>query len=162
MSSELPPVELSESERRRLVTEALKKGEELRQAKRLNEGIDLLIEALQYGVDKAQVYYRLGNLYFDAQKIDHAEYAYRKAIEHEPNHVNAHHNLSVVFRQQGKLTESVRFRKKAASLARHFPEQVQLSPQQIEYARGYAKKWMVAGLFVIGVIILAILLLGRG
>ena len=160
MSSAMPnptPI-LGESERRQKVSEALRKSEELRREKRYDQGIDLLVDALQYGVDKAQIYYRLGNIYFDAKKVDHAEYAFRKAIEIEPNHVNAHHNLSVVFRQQGKVSESVKFRKKASSLARRHPEQLQMSPEQIQHARGYARKWMIAGVVVAGIILVALIL----
>ena len=145
-----------ESERRQEVSEALKRAEELRREKRYDQGIDLLVDALQYGVDRAQIYYRLGNLYFDAKKVDHAEYAYRKTIEIEPNHVNAHHNLSVVFRQQGKISESVKFRKKASSLARRHPEQLRMSPEQVQHARGYARKWMIAGVIVVGIILIAL------
>lgn len=147
-----------ESERRQEVSEALQRAEELRREKRYDQGIDLLVDALQYGVDKAQIYYRLGNLYFDAKKVDHAEYAYRKAIEIEPNHVNAHHNLSVVFRQQGKISESVKFRKKASSLARRHPEQLQMSPEQVQHARGYARKWIIVGGVAIGIILIALIL----
>ncbi|MBI3461374.1 tetratricopeptide repeat protein [Candidatus Acetothermia bacterium] len=147
-----------ESERRQEVSEALQRAEELRREKRYDQGIDLLVDALQYGVDKAQIYYRLGNLYFDAKKVDHAEYAYRKTIEIEPNHVNAHHNLSVVFRQQGKISESVKFRKKASSLARRHPEQLQMSPEQVQHARGYARKWIIVGGVAIGIILIALIL----
>ncbi|MBI3661055.1 tetratricopeptide repeat protein [Candidatus Acetothermia bacterium] len=147
-----------ESERRQEVSEALQRAEELRREKRYDQGIDLLVDALQYGVDKAQIYYRLGNLYFDAKKVDHAEYAYRKAIEIEPNHVNAHHNLSVVFRQQGKISESVKFRKKASSLARRHPEQLQMSPEQVQHARGSARKWIIVGGVAIGIILIALIL----
>jgi tetratricopeptide (TPR) repeat protein len=156
-----PSQNLSESERRQRVAEALREAEHLRREKRYEQGIDLLVNALQYGVDKAQIYYRLGNLYFDADKIDHAEYAYRKAIEIEPHHVNAHHNLSVVFRKQGKISESVKFRKQASSLARRHPEQVQMNPEQIEHARHYARKWLIGGLVVLGMLILAFVLLSR-
>jgi tetratricopeptide (TPR) repeat protein len=152
---------LGEGERRQRVSEVLRQAEQLRQERQHEKGIDLLLEALQYGVDKAQIYYRLGNIYFDVNKIDHAEYAYRKAIEIEPNHVNAHHNLSVVFRKQGKISESVKFRKKASSLARRHPEQLRMDPEQAQQARRYARRWLIWGAVILGIVILLLMLLMR-
>jgi tetratricopeptide (TPR) repeat protein len=163
MSSEIPqpsPV-LGSGEQRQKVSEALRQAEAFRQNREHEKGVDLLLDALQYGIDRAQIYYRLGNLYFDSNKIDHAEYAYRKAIELEPNHVNAHHNLSVVFRKQGKVSESVKFRKKAGSLARRHPEQIKMNPEQVKYARGYARRWLIWGVIILGVILVGLFIFSR-
>ncbi len=163
MSSEIPrpsPV-LGSGEHRQKVTEALRQAEQYRQDHQHEKGVDLLLDALQYGIDKAQIYYRMGNLYFDSNKIGHAEYAYRKAIELEPNHVNAHHNLSVIFRKQGKVSESVKFRKKASSLARRHPEQVKMNPEQVQYTRGYARRWLMWAVVILGVIIVSFMLFVR-
>lgn len=152
---------LSDAERRARVMAALDRGEELRKAKEYDQGIDVLVEALQYGVEKAKIYFRLGNIYFDAGKLDHAEYAYRRAIDCEPNHVNAHHNLSVVLRKQGRLSESVKLYRQAQRLAIKYPDQVQLSPEQTAHARQLARRWLiVAGIFL-GMIVLGVILLGR-
>ncbi|MFS8572235.1 MAG: tetratricopeptide repeat protein [Clostridia bacterium] len=75
-----------------------------------------LIDALKYKVDADQIYYRLGNLYFDAGDLGRAEYAYRRAIEFNPRHVNAHHNLAVVYKKTGRVEESVRMQKKAVRI----------------------------------------------
>ena len=163
MSSDIPrpsPV-LGSGEHRQKVSDALRQAEQYRQHQEHQKGIDLLLNALQYGIDKAQIYYRLGNLYFDSNKVDHAEYAYRKAIEMEPNHVNAHHNLSVIFCKQGKVSESVKFRKKASSLARRHPEQVKVNPEQIQYARGYARRWLLWSGLIVGIVLVGLTLFWR-
>lgn len=150
---------LTEPERRARVAEALRLGEELRKAKEYDKGIDILVEALQYGVEKAKIYFRLGNIYFDAGKLDHAEYAYRRAIDLDPTHVNAHHNLSVVLRKQGKLSESLRMKRHAERLAMQYPQQIQLTPEQIERARRFARRWMIGVGIAVGIIIALVLVL---
>jgi tetratricopeptide (TPR) repeat protein len=153
--------ELTEPERRARVEEALRQGEELRKAKEYDKGIDILVEALQYGVEKAKIYFRLGNIYFDAGKLEHAEYAYRRAIDLDPHHINAHHNLSVVLRKQGKFSEAIRMRRLAERLAWQNPQRVQLTPEQIEQARRFARRWMIGVGIVVGILIIALIALSR-
>ena len=152
--------ELTEPERRARVAEALQMSEELRRAKEYDRGIDLLIEALQYGVDKAQIYFRLGNIYFDAGKLEHAEYAYRRAIDLDPLHVNAHHNLSVVMRKQGRLGEAIRLRRQAERLAFKNPPRLTLTPEQAEQARRLARRWLIGVGIVFGGVIVGLIVLG--
>ena len=83
-------------EQERFVTEALARAEEHRKRGEFNEGIHLLVEALKYGIKKEAIYFRLGNIYIDAGDLSRAEYAYKRALEVDPHHVNAMHNLSVV------------------------------------------------------------------
>jgi tetratricopeptide (TPR) repeat protein len=153
--------ELTEPERRARVEEALRQGEELRKAKEYDKGIDILVEALQYGVEKAKIYFRLGNIYFDAGKLEHAEYAYRRAIDLDPHHINAHHNLSVVLRKQGKFSEAIRMRRLAERLAWQNPQRVQLTPEQIEQARRFARRWLIGVGIVVGILIIALIALSR-
>ncbi len=150
---------LTEPERRARVAEALRLGEELRRAKEYEKGIDVLVEALQYGVEKAKIYFRLGNIYFDAGKLEHAEYAYRRAIDIDPTHVNAHHNLSVVLRKQGRLSEAIRMKRHAERLAMQYPQQIQLTPEQIERARQFARRWLIGVGIAVGIIIALVLVL---
>lgn len=150
---------LTEPERRARVEEALKLGEELRRAKEYDKGIDILVEALQYGVEKAKIYFRLGNIYFDAGKLDHAEYAYRRAIDMDPTHVNAHHNLSVVLRKQGKLSEAIRLRRHAERLAITNPQRVSLTPEQAEHARRLARRWAIGIGIAVGIVIMGLIVL---
>lgn len=146
--------QLSEPERRARVEEALTQGEQLRKAKEYDKSVDVLVEALQYGVDKAKVYFRLGNVYFDAGKLDHAEYAYRRATEEDPQYVNAHHNLSVVLRKRGRLSESVKLYRQAQRLAMKHPDQLQLSSEQRQRARQAARRWLwiAGGVLMLGVL----------
>jgi tetratricopeptide (TPR) repeat protein len=153
--------ELTEPERRARVEEALRQGEELRKAKEYDKGIDILVEALQYGVEKAKIYFRLGNIYFDAGKLEHAEYAYRRAIDLDPHHINAHHNLSVVLRKQGKFSEAIRMRRLAERLAWQNPQRVQLTLEQIEQARRFARRWLIGVGIVVGILIIALIALSR-
>jgi len=143
------------------VEQALEEAERLRRAGRYREGIELLIEALQYGLEKAQIYFRLGNLYFDAGDLERAEYSFKRAIEHDPEHVNAHHNLSVVYRKQGRIGEYVKLRKRALKLAARHPERVQLPQEQARHARRLALKLFFLGMGLLTLIVLVILLLGK-
>lgn len=124
------PEELTGSERERICEEALRWAEELRRQKRYKEGIELLVEALKYKTQKAQIYFRLGNIYYDAGDLSRAEYAYKRAIEEDPRHALAHHNLGVVYRKQGKIGLSVKMLKKARRLELLYPRKVELSPEQ--------------------------------
>lgn len=154
-------VNLTQAERAQRVKEALERAEKLRREKRCEEGVDLLIEALKYGAEKAQIYFRLGNLYFDAGKLEHAEYAYRKAIDLDPKHINAHYNLGAVYKKQGRISESVKMRKLANTLARRHPERLQLSPEQIKRARSFANRLLIfTGLLIVAITI-ALFLLAR-
>jgi tetratricopeptide (TPR) repeat protein len=152
----------SESSRQVEIERALARAEELRQAKRLDEGIALLLEALPYSSDKAQkaqLYYRLGNLYYDAGKYEQAEYAYRQAITHDPLHINAHYNLGVVYRKMGRIAESIQMRKKANALARRHPERVKLSQDDVQRLRRFARNWLIGALIVFALLIWLVWLL---
>jgi len=138
-----------EADRRTEVTKALAKSEELRQEKNHQEAISLLTEVLQHGIETAQVYYRLGNVYYDAKKFEHAEYSYRRAIDNDPNHVNAHYNLGVVYKRMGRIDESMKMRKKANKIVRQHPEKLKVSQEQIKQVRSMAKGMLIVGLVVV-------------
>jgi len=146
---------------RREVERALEEAERLRRERRYQEGIDLLVEALKFGIEKARIYFRLGNIYFDAGDLDRAEYAYLRAIEHDPEHVSAHHNLSVVYRRQGRIGEYVKLRKRALKLAQRHPEQVQLSAEQLQFARRLARGLLIFAGALLGLLALVLFLLSR-
>lgn len=139
----------SETERRAAVDDALSRAEQFRQEQRYEEGIDLLLEALAHGLDKAQIYYRLGNIYYDQGDNERAEYTFRKAITHDPNHINAHHNLGVVYRDEGRVRESIQMRKKAQRMARRHPDRVTITPEQAKFARKFAIRWFLGGLLIL-------------
>jgi len=149
----------TEADRRAAVDEALDRAEQLRREERFDEGIEVMLEALAYGVEKGQIYFRLGNLYYDSGDNDRAEYAYRKAITHDPNHINAHHNLGVVYREEGRVRESIQMRKKAQRLARQNPGRVTVTPEQAKVARKFALQWLFGGLgIIIGLVAIVLLI----
>ncbi len=124
------PNELTPSERRKLVGQGLERAEALRRDKRHQEAIELLVDLLRYGEEKATIYFRLGNVYFDAGDLARAEYTYQRAIQEDPHHASAHHNLGVVYRKQGRIAESVKMLKKARRLEIRHPRKVELTPDQ--------------------------------
>ena len=140
---------------------ALGRAEELRRAGRHEEGIDLLLGVLRYGEAKAQVLFRLGNLYFDRGDLTRAEHAYRRATEEDPHHASAHHNLGVVYRRQGKIAQSVRMLKKAQWLDLRYPRRVDLAPEERQVARRWARRSLVVPLLVVGIVVLVVWLVGR-
>lgn len=142
------------------VEQALARAEALRREGRYAEGIALLQDALRSPVEKAQraqIYFRMGNLYFDAGRIEDAEQAYLKAIAHDPLHISAHHNLGVVYRRQGRIAESIKMRKKANALARRHPERLKLAPHEIQRARRFARAWLLGGLIALALLLLLLL-----
>lgn len=141
-----------------MVEKALEKAENLRQARQLDEARETLIDALEHGVEIAQIYYRLGNIYFDLKDYDKAEYTYRRAIDHDEKHINAHHNLSVVFRKQNRIAESIKQRKKAGKIARQNPDKIEFSDDQMTTLRGFARKVMWFGLGLVAIIIVLVLI----
>lgn len=117
--------------------------------------------ALRYGEDKAQLFFRLGNIYFDGGDIARAEHAYRRATEEDPRHASAHHNLGVVYRKQGKVSQSVRLLKKARWLDLRHPRGVELSPVQKRSIRRWARPTVAVPLAILFFVILIIWLIGR-
>jgi tetratricopeptide (TPR) repeat protein len=155
------PQGLSLREREEICAQALARAEELRRAGRYQEGISLLVEALRYRVSQAQIYFRLGNLYFDSGDLARAEYAYRRAIEEDPQHPAAHHNLGVVYRRQGKIAQSVKLLKKARKLDLRRPPQVQLTPQQRRKLWKLVLPLLLVPLTVLVGLLLLLLLISR-
>lgn len=147
------------------VEATLEEAERLRQAGRYQEGIALLNEALKLGAgagagpERAKIYFRLGNTYFDAGDLARAEAAYKQAIALDPNHASAHHNLAVVYRRQGRIEDYIKQRKLALKVAGRRP--VRLSPEQERAARSLALKLLLFGLGLLGLLILAVYLLSR-
>jgi len=138
------------------VQEAIEKADELRREKEFREAISLLVEALQYGIDKANLYYRLGNVYFDGGDIGRAEYAYGRALEVDPKHVNAMHNLAVVYKRQKKMSQYVKTYKKSQRMALRYPPNPKLSATQKWRVRTLSLRvflWIVVGLGGVALVI---------
>ncbi len=151
----------TEVNRHEEIRRALERAEELRKEGKPDEGITLLSDALRYGIDQAQIFYKLGNLYFDAKKLEHAEYSYRRAIDHDETHINAHYNLGVVLKKLGRVDESMKLRKKANKLAQQNPERLTVSTEQVKQIRTFAKKIFYFGMIFIIVVVIVLFLVFR-
>ncbi|MGQ9700375.1 MAG: tetratricopeptide repeat protein [Candidatus Bipolaricaulaceae bacterium] len=152
---------MTASERRELVQKILAHAETLRRDKRYKEAIDLLVEALRYGEEKAAIYFRLGNVYFNAGDLGRAEYAYQRAIQEDPRHASAYHNLGVVLRKQGKIAESVRMLKKARRVEIRYPKTVNLTPDQRKALWRLAWPMMLVPVALVVLVFLLAWLVGR-
>jgi tetratricopeptide (TPR) repeat protein len=121
----------------------------------------LLVEALRYGIDKATIYYRLGNIYIDGDDFNRAEYAYKRALEMDPHHSNAMHNLSIVYKRQKKVALYVKTYKKSQRMELRHPRKGNLAPEQKVRLRRLSIK-ILLGIFAAGgIIVLMIVLFTR-
>ena len=147
--------EKSREEQEAFVKEALERAEEMRKKKRYKEGISLLVEALKYGINKAMIYYRLGNIYIDGGDLGRAEYAYKRALEVNPHHTNAMHNLAIVYKRQKKVSLYVKTYKKSQRMELRHPRQVNLAPEEKSRLRRFS--FRVLFWFLIGGALLALI-----
>jgi tetratricopeptide (TPR) repeat protein len=121
------------------VEAALSQAKALRRAKRYNEAAELLLGALNHGVQADRILFQLGNVFFDAGDLSRAEYSYRRATEENPQHANALHNLAVVYHKQGKVAESVKLQRQAVRLGlRGKAQEHALEPEVASWARKLA------------------------
>lgn len=135
------------------VEAALSQAKALRRAKRYNEAAELLLSALNHGVQADRILFQLGNVFFDAGDLSRAEYSYRRATEENPQHANALHNLAVVYHKQGKVAESVKLQHQAVRLElRGKPQGNVLAPE----VAGWARKLAYRG-FVVVALLLAVI-----
>lgn len=135
-------------EQEAFVKEALERAEELRKKKQYKEGISLLVEALQYGINKAMIYYRLGNIYIDGGDLARAEYAYKRALDVDPHHTNAMHNLAIVYKRQKKISLYVKTYRKSQRMALRYPRQVNLASEEKRRLRRFSLRvlfWFLIG-----------------
>jgi len=138
------------------VRDSLGKADSLRKKKDYEQAISLLVEALRYGLDKAKIYYRLGNVYIDGGDLARAEYAYNRALEMDPNYVNAMHNLAVVYRRQKRMSLYVKTYKKSQRLSIKKPHKTEFDPQQKKWLRGLSRTvffWLLGGTALIVIVV---------
>ena len=145
-------------EQESFVQSALVESERLRRKKEYKEGISLLVEALKYGIDKAMIYYRLGNLYIDGGDLGRAEYAYKRALVVDPHHVNAMHNLAIVYKRQQKISLFVKTYKKSQRMRIRYPRQANLGPDERRRLRRFGVKYLVWFLIGGGLLVLVVYL----
>ncbi|MEE8195484.1 MAG: tetratricopeptide repeat protein [Candidatus Bipolaricaulota bacterium] len=144
-----------------LVQEALVRAEKLRKKKDYKQAIELLVEALQYGIDKGMIYYRLGNVYIDGADLARAEYAYKRALDIDPHYVNAMHNLAIVYKRQKKTSLYVKTYKKSQRMQLRHPRKQKLTPQQKTRLRRLSFKTMLYMFLGLGAIAIILILLFR-
>ncbi len=147
-------------EKAAFVEQALQRAEELRRAHSHNEGIHLLVDALQYGLEKVRIYHRLGNLYVDAGDLGRAEYAYKRALDIDPEHVNSMHNLAIVYKRQKKVSLFVKTYKKAQRMEIRGLGAKRTSEAAQVHARRRRIR-ILAGILGAGILLLVFLLLRR-
>ncbi len=138
------------------VQDALERADELRREKDYASAISLLVEALRYGLDKAKLYYRLGNVYVDGGDLARAEYAYNRALEIDPHFVNAMHNLAVVYRRQKKMSLYVKTYKKSQRMAIRRPHKTDFDPAEknrIRLLSGKTFLWLLSGVALVLVVV---------
>lgn len=144
-----------------LVQEALVRAEKLRKKKDYKQAIELLVEALQYGINKGMIYYRLGNVYIDGADLARAEYAYKRALDIDPHYVNAMHNLAIVYKRQRKTSLYVKTYKKSQRMQLRHPRKQKLTPQQKTRLRRLSFKTMLYMFLGLGAIAIILILLFR-
>lgn len=144
-----------------VVQATLAQAEASRRAGRHEEGIALLLDALRYGEAKAQVLFRLGNLYFEQGDLTRAEHAYRRATEEDPRHASAHHNLGVVYRRLGRIAQSVQMLKKARKLELRHPRQVDLALGERQRAHRRVRRTVILLILTAGCVVLVLWVLAR-
>jgi tetratricopeptide (TPR) repeat protein len=98
-----PDAPSTERECEAAVDAALVHAEVLRKSSQFAEAIRTLTEALDLGLRRATIYYRLGNTYVDRGDLERAEQSYLKALDIDPDHANARHNLAIVYRRQKRI-----------------------------------------------------------
>ena len=148
-------------EQQALVQEALVQAENLRKKKDYKQAIKLLVEALQYGIDKETIYYRLGNVYIDGADLARAEYAYKRALVIDPHYVNAMHNLAIVYKRQKKTSLYVKTYKKSQRMQLRHPRNQKLTPKQKTRLRRLSFKTMLYMLLGLSAIAIILILLFR-
>jgi tetratricopeptide (TPR) repeat protein len=141
------PELVSLAEQEDFVRDAIVKADGHRKKKEFKDGIELLVEALRFGIEKATIYYRLGNIYVDAGDLNRAEYAYKRALEVDPHYANAMHNLAIVYKRQKKLDLYVRTYKKSQRMAIRYPRSSNLSSEVKSTLRRDA--WRLFGIVLV-------------
>lgn len=133
------------------VRDVIEQADALRRQKRFSDGISLLHGALQRGFHQHRetIWYRLGNIYFDAGDLVRAESAYKQALNIDSHHVNAMHNLAVVYRRQKRIGLYVKTYRRARRLELRRPRPHEQSADEKKRThRLYVRVlvWLFAGL----------------
>jgi len=83
------------------------------------------------------------SLYIDGGDLGRAEYAYKRALEVDSHHVNAMHNLAIVYKRQKKMSLYVKTYKKSQRMRIRYPRQANLSPEERSRLRRFGGKYLI-------------------
>lgn len=84
----------------------LAKAKTVAAAGRLQEALDLHLEALKIDPDHEQIHINLISLYGRLKRYEEGEKEYRAAVARNPNRDEAHYNYAVMLTAQGRLEEA--------------------------------------------------------
>ncbi|WP_188260600.1 tetratricopeptide repeat protein [Azospirillum tabaci] len=82
-------------------------GSSLLDAGRVDEALDALMAALRLGPDRADIHFRLGNLFRLQRRPNESVAAYRQAIALQPGFVEALNNLGSLFLEVGQTDAAI-------------------------------------------------------
>jgi tetratricopeptide (TPR) repeat protein len=83
-------------------------------------GISELEKEIALHPDNAEAWEQLGNLYFDANRVDKAILAYNRSLELVPDNPNVLTDLGVMYRRKGRPLEAIKA----------FDRAIQVNPRQ--------------------------------
>ena len=130
------------------VEETLALAKELRHEKRYDEAAEMLLDTLQFGIQTDRIFFQLGNIFVDRGDLSRAEYSYRRATEENPEHINALHNLAVVYKRRGKVADAVKLQRRVMLLElRRGPQGEKALPPD---AARWARKVSLQGFLIVG------------
>lgn len=105
----------------------------LAEAKRYNEGADLLTQSIRFWPQSAKAYNNLGEVYRRMKETKKAEQAYQKSLEINPKYADAHYNIGTFY------DGIVRNPQKAAF---HYKKYIELKPTSPEAVQ--VGQWLAA------------------
>lgn len=77
------------------------------QQKEPKKAANLMKQALSYNSQNADVYFNLGVIYSEMDKVDKSRVNYELAVHFDPKHTNAQNNLGVIHRRQANLEAAI-------------------------------------------------------
>ena len=89
----------------------------LSQTGRRDEGVELILAALELKPDYVDAFSNLGHVLQELGHLEEAEEAYRHAIKLDPDFADAHLNLSALLYECGKYEESLKHSQRAMEIA---------------------------------------------
>ncbi len=86
------------------------------QSEQYDIAVSLITQAIQIDSTKPLFFTNLGNVFQKQGELEKSTQAYQKAIQIQPDYVDAHYNLGNVFQKQGELEKSTQAYQKAIQI----------------------------------------------